>query len=930
MTFYSYSFSNDKVSLQLQWKYQFQFAGYIIAKEKGFYDDVSLDVNIKEWDHGIDIIKDLLDDKSTFTISRTTACINDLNQNNLVFLAAIFQSSPLILLADERSGIKSVTEFKNKKLMATEDINTNISLMSMIFSNDVKFSDMELLKHSFDVKDLLNGKTDLMGSYISNEPYLLKELGGKPIIFSPKDYGFNFYDDILITSNKYLKQNPKIVKNFTEASLKGWEYAFNHIEETAELLFNKYNTQKKSKQALLYEGEALKKLALNGVDELGSIKREKLERIYDIYNLLGLPNKNIDYDKLIYNQNHYKSTFSKKEKEYIKNSKTIKVCTNPNWTPIEFTNVDGEPNGISIDILKLVGEKSGLQFQFIKTTSWGESQEFLKNKKCDILPAAIKTSKREKYANFTKPYLTYSLAIITQDNKPLVERLDSIINQKMARKEKSGLITQLKEKYPNINIMETKNYKDAFKAVSKGDAYFTIATLPVLSYYKNLYNFDNLQIAGYTDIEYPLSIVVRDDEPVLVDVLDKTLLNISNEAKNIIYEKWLSKSIETKFDYDFLINILIVLSIIFFFFIYKQYMLNKSLKEFDELINATIEGIAIFNDGKCIDVNQSLVNILGYETKSEIIGKDVLSFVPNMYLEDAKVKLNQETLIPYEFEVLKKDNTKIPVLLKGHYIRNKKFKLISIVDITLLKHQEEQILQQAKLVSMGEMIGNIAHQWRQPLSVISTSATGIKVQKEYGVLDDKFLFEACDAIDNNVQYLSKTIDDFRNFIKGDRTKASFSADEIIKSLLNLIEPSAKTHDITIITNIDSSITLNGYKNELNQCFMNIYNNAKDVLLDKHLKHKLLFIDIIKTQNHIEIIFKDNGGGISKNILPKIFEPYFTTKHKSQGTGLGLNMTYNLITKGMDGEIAVENEKFEYKKETYVGAKFIIKLPIEKF
>jgi len=927
MTFYSYSFSNDKVSLQLQWKYQFQFAGYIIAKEKGFYDNVGLDVNIKEWAYGIDTVDNIIKNESTFSVVRSTAFIDNSNKNDIIFLAAIFQSSPLILLADKSSGITTFQDLKNKKLMSTKDLSTDASLLSMLFSNDTTFNNMNVIQHTFNVEDIKNGHADVMAAYISNEPFILKKLGGTPVIFNPKEYGFDFYSNILVTNRKTLEKSPQLVKKFTNASLKGWKYAFSHIEETADIIHKKYNSLNKSKEALIYEGIELKKLAYEGTEELGTIKKEKLERIYDLYKLFGLSNTKVFFDNAIYTINDTEKKFTQMEKEYIKNSKPIKVCTNPNWTPIEFTNLNGESNGISIDILKLVGEKSGLQFQFIKTTSWGESQEFLKNKKCDILPAAIKTSKREKYANFTQPYLTYNLAIITQDSKPLVERLDSIIDKKMARKEKSGLITKLKEKYPNINILETKSYKDAFKAVSNGDAYFTIATLPVLSYYKNLYNFNNLQIAGYTDIKYPLSIVVRNDELVLLNILDKTLLNISNEAKNIIYEKWLSKSIEPRFDYDFLINILIVLSIIFFFFIYKQYMLNKSLKEFDELINATIEGIAIFKEGKCVDVNQSLVNILGYESKSEIIGKDVLSFVPNVYLEDAKIKLNKETLIPYEFEVLKKDNTKIPVLLKGHYIRDKKFKLISIVDITLLKHQEEQILQQAKLVSMGEMIGNIAHQWRQPLSVISTSATGIKVQKEYGVLDDKFLFEACDAIDNNVQYLSKTIDDFRNFVKGDRTKSSFSADEIIKSLLNLIEPSAKIHDITIITNIDSSITLNGYKNELNQCFMNIYNNAKDVLSEKQLKHKLLFIDILKNNNHIEIIFKDNGGGISKDILPKIFEPYFTTKHKSQGTGLGLNMTYNLITKGMDGDIEVKNEKFTYDGETYTGAKFIIKIPI---
>ncbi len=184
---------------------------------------------------------------------------------------------------------------------------------------------------------------------------------------------------------------------------------------------------------------------------------------------------------------------------------------------------------------------------------------------------------------------------------------------------------------------------------------------------------------------------------------------------------------------------------------------------------------------------------------------------------------------------------------------------------------------------MGEMIGNIAHQWRQPLSVISTSATGIKVQKEYGVLDDKFLIDACDAIDNNVQYLSKTIDDFRNFVKGDRLKLKFKATDFMESLLNLIEPSTKNHNIQIIQNVDEQLIINGYKNELLQCFMNIYNNSKDALSNKDtLKEKVILITIEQKENKILLHFKDNGGGIEKKILPKIFDPYFTTKHETQG------------------------------------------------
>ncbi len=427
---------------------------------------------------------------------------------------------------------------------------------------------------------------------------------------------------------------------------------------------------------------------------------------------------------------------------------------------------------------------------------------------------------------------------------------------------------------------------------------------------------------------YNLSIAVRDDNIILYNILNKSLFTLSDESKKIIHEKWLSKPFDSQLDYTIFRNVFIVILVLFIFFIYKQYMLKKSLNEFHEIINATIEGIGIFKDGICIDVNQSTLTILGYDSKEELIGKDIFSFIPRKYLAMAKEKLSQDDTHPYEMAILKKDNSTISVLIRGHYIKNRDIRLVSIIDITLLKQQEEQLLQQARLVSMGEMIGNIAHQWRQPLSVISTSATGIKVQKEYGVLDDKFLYDACDAIDNNVQYLSKTIDDFRNFVKGDRLKLKFKATDFIESLLNLIEPSTKNHNIQIIQNVDEQLIINGYKNELLQCFMNIYNNSKDALSNKNtLKEKVVLITIEQKENKILLHFKDNGGGIEKKILPKIFDPYFTTKHETQGTGLGLHMTYNLITKGMEGSITAQNSTFEYNGEMYIGAEFIIQLDI---
>jgi len=261
------------------------------------------------------------------------------------------------------------------------------------------------------------------------------------------------------------------------------------------------------------------------------------------------------------------------------------------------------------------------------------------------------------------------------------------------------------------------------------------------------------------------------------------------------------------------------------------------------------------------------------------------------------------------------------------------FLVIELSDITedvlsreKLKEKEKVLFEQSKMAAMGEMIGNIAHQWRQPLSIISTGATGIQLQKEYGELTDFELNNTCDLINKNAQYLSKTIDDFKNFIKGDREKKIFNVEDNIKSFLHLVEGSIKNHSIKIVLDLEKDILIAGYENELTQCLINIFNNAKDVLDEINEGDKIFFITTYNNKDSITICLQDNAGGIEESSTTKIFEPYFTTKHPSQGTGLGLSMTYTLIVEGMKGIITATNENFEIDNKKYYGAKFTITLP----
>ena len=301
-------YSNEKknLTLQLSWLNQFQFAGYYIAKEKGFYKNVGLDVTINELKSKTELVEMIKNEKADFAIGRSSLLLDKINGYDIVALGAIFQHSPLMLLTTNEE-IKTISDFKNKKIMITPDAEFTASIMAMLNSNGIYKEHVNMITHSFNIDDLINKKTDLMASYISNEPILLQEKGIKYKIFHPKNYGFDFYSDILFTSSKFIKNNPITTKNFYEASLKGWEYALKNKAETAEIIYKKYNSQNKSLINLIKEGEILEKLIINENDnKIGCLDRTKLEKTLDVFRILGLTKEKLDLDSFIYEDNHHK------------------------------------------------------------------------------------------------------------------------------------------------------------------------------------------------------------------------------------------------------------------------------------------------------------------------------------------------------------------------------------------------------------------------------------------------------------------------------------------------------------------------------------------------------------------------------------------------------------------------------------------------
>ncbi|MCT7509984.1 ATP-binding protein [Aliarcobacter cryaerophilus] len=413
---------------------------------------------------------------------------------------------------------------------------------------------------------------------------------------------------------------------------------------------------------------------------------------------------------------------------------------------------------------------------------------------------------------------------------------------------------------------------------------------------------------------------------------DDFLINIEiNNISDRVFNQMQQSITITPLDLEEGLVILYIYDITFLSEInYKLEIAKKSLSEKNEelrlILDTTMEAIIIFKDNSVVDCNKIAIELFNKQMKYELINKSFNDLIHNKNRDI----LNEKE--PFETNLIREDGSEFNAIIniKDTSLNNQIFKIVTIVDIEDLKRKENLMAEQTKLAAMGEMLGNIAHQWRQPLNIISMSSSNLKLKNDIGELCSSTLSESLSLILRTTNHLSDTIDTFNDFLKTDKEKSFFNVNENIKNSISLVDSFFKNFNIDIILELEEGIFINSLANEFSQAFINILNNAKDaiVLNLKDNEYGLIKIKTKKIDNFIEISILDNAKGIKKDILNKIFEPYFTTKHKYQGTGLGLYMTRKIINSSMGGEITVQNKKFVHNQKKYEGAEFKLKIPIK--
>ena len=428
------------------------------------------------------------------------------------------------------------------------------------------------------------------------------------------------------------------------------------------------------------------------------------------------------------------------------------------------------------------------------------------------------------------------------------------------------------------------------------------------------------------------------------------LYNERNEKLGCILNFVKLKDIDVQTVKSFKIQIIMVsvtaLIIIFFSFLiylYTSYLRQLKIQENKKqsILDSQQNIIVITNGTNIIDANQRLYEFFKdvstleqFKNKYICICKTFLNMDDENYIIDKYYNgKNWAEYILYNqdknFRVAIKNmgNEINHFSVKCSKIKNEDFIIATFTDITqeILRIEENKekdriLFQQSKITAITDILKNIAHHWRQPLSVISTITSGMKLQKELNILDDKNFNESCDTIINNTTKLSDTIEDFTIFFNNDEKITRFSLIETLENTKKIMDSTFEKEYIQCSFTYDNDFILNANKNDFSQAILNILDNSIHALITNQ-KQDDRFIFIEFKNNILQI--RDSGNGIDENIISKIFEPYFTTKHQSFGVGLGLYMVNEFFVKNLGYKIDIQNVTYDYKNKNYTGTNFII-------
>lgn len=665
-----------------------------------------------------------------------------------------------------------------------------------------------------------------------------------------------------------------------------------------------------------------------------------------------------------------------REIKYLQEKQKLKICIDPNWMPIEKLE-NGVYIGIAADMMERISKIIETPFEIVPTKTWQETLQKAKKRECDIVALAQKTPEREKYLDFTSAYLQTPLVIATKSRIPFIDSLEKIKHEKLAIVKNYSMKELLHNSYEVINLIEVGSIQEGIAKVHSGDVFGFLDNPIVINYELLQLKAKDISISGQFQESFDMSIASRNDEPILHEILQKALDTIDVQEREQIKNRWQNIVFEVKANYDMAITIFIFSMILVSLLVYWNIKLKKEIRKKEKIKEALRQSEIRFRtlfdiapvminafdkENNIILWNKECAKVFGWSLEdlknaekpisyfypdpkdqetliSRLMDKDdvfyrewqpftksgekVVTMWANVHMEDGQV-----IHVGYDITKERKIALKLKEKAKELKISQKELQLLNAslqerIDKELERNTKQHMIlsQKNKLAQMGEMIENIAHQWRQPLAQINSLVLLLDMTLEQEKIKTSSLDSILNEIESLTEYMSKTINDFKDFFNPDKEAKDFMLYEAIVNVLFIVQGSFNREHINIMVSVPKETLWHGYRQELEQVIVTLLNNAKDAIVKNNSEEKWVKISLYQNDESYTICIEDNAGGIPEELICKIFEPYFTTKEKTQGTGLGLYMANMITSEGLGGEIRVAN-----KEE---GACFEIDLPKRK-
>jgi len=615
------------ITIQLNWWHQFQFAGFYAALMQGYYQQAGLDVSFNDWSKRVNVVTEVTQNRVDFALTKGSVLADFAKGEPIKLVMASFQFSPLVLLSHQ--PITDLSQLSGKTVMHSHGMQVEALLKKAEARVTAPFVSMLSTGH---VNDFISRKVDFYASYSTNEPYRLTQQGVPFYIVDPKAYGIQNYGDFVITSQQMAERYPKRIEAFKEATIKGWRYAIAHQAEVVDYILNNFPVVK-SREALLSEAQQTAQFVLSGDIPIGDVDPIKLAGMAVTAQESGLLSenavKNLDMNAFIFNSN--RTSFTDEELRYLEQNPVITMASDKDWGPIEFFESETGFSGMSADYFNLFEKKLGVKFKAVSAGSWASATRLVQQGKLDLYSCAVATPERQRYMNFTKPYMSFPMALAANEKASFVDNFSQLKGKKIAVVKDYWSHEFMMDNYPDINLMVVDSVADGLYAVIDGRADGYLGNLAVINYTIRKHGIQGTRIVGQFQQRFELSIGVQKDNPILFSIMQKVLASVSEKERDAIFDHWVRLNVVNSLNSKQLMQILIPAFLIIFGLISLLivYAIQKRkqkayLKEIYELSLATEIDL---NTLKIIWTSESFIKLSGY-AREELEGLPYLRLAP--------------------------------------------------------------------------------------------------------------------------------------------------------------------------------------------------------------------------------------------------------------------------------------------------------------